>query len=117
MLASLSVRWQFPAVVAVALGLAVAAPARADVHGVPLPRGTRADGERFVSGKGYRDTVEHVAKWLSRAGIAHRQVGPYRARGVDVTRFVSEAAATEWLAIHVYRQAGKTWISLVLRPT
>ena len=39
------------------------------------------------------------------------------ARGVDVTRFVSEAPATAWRAIHVYRLAGTTWISVIPRPS
>ena len=102
---------------AIAASSALATPARADVHGVPLPRGSRADGERHVSSKGYRETLDFVSRWLDKQGFAHRQVGPYRVRGVDVTRFVSEDAATEWLAIHVVRQAGKTWISVVPRPT
>ena len=98
--------------------LLAAAPARAgDVEGVPMPRGSRADGTRQISGKGYRDTVDHMRKWLSKHGTAHRQIGPYRARGVDVTRFLSDDAATTWLAIHVVRQAGKTWISVVPRPS
>lgn len=87
--------------------------------GVPMPKGSRGEAgaaDRVVSGKGYAGSVAHVAKWLDREGIAHRKVGPYRARGVDVTRFVSEDKATRWLAIHVYRQAGKTWISVVRRP-
>lgn len=99
----------WPAVLAVLLAL----------HGVPMPRGSRGEAgaeDRVVSGKGYRDSVAHVAKWLDREGIAHRQVGPYRARGVDVTRFVSEDPSTPWLAVHVYRQAAKTWISVVKRP-
>jgi len=95
--------------------------ARADVAGVPLPRGSRAEKGsaepvRHASGKGYRDTVDHMRKWLSKEGVAHRQVGPYRARGVDVTRFLSEDPSTAWLAVHVVRQAGKTWISVVKRP-
>lgn len=95
-------------------------PLEADVHGVPVPRGSRADPEepgRLASGRGYRDTVDHVRRWLDRQGLAHRRVGPYRVRGVDVTRFVSEAPATAWLAIHVYRLAGKTWISVIPRPS
>jgi hypothetical protein len=109
------------AISALGLGLALAAapaPASADVHGVPLPKGSKADagGARHASSKGYRDTVDHVRKWLERQGLAHRQVGPYRARGVDVTRFVSTSEATPWLAIHVWRAAGKTWISVVARP-
>jgi hypothetical protein len=107
-----SVRCQ---IVALAITLGLAGVVRADVHGVPMPRGTRADGTRHVSGKGYRDTIASFARWLDRTGIAHEQVGPYRARGVDVTRFLSKEEGTKWMAIHVYRQAGKTWISLVLR--
>jgi hypothetical protein len=101
----------------VAVLLAIASPAAADVHGVPLPRGSKADGPRHVSGKGYRDTVDFIHKWLDKKGIAHRQIGPYRARGVDVTRFLSDAPSTAWLAIHVVRQAGKTWIAVIPRPT
>jgi len=110
------VRWLIAALL-VAIALAGPAPAFADAHGVPLPRGTRAAGARYASGKGYRETVDHLRRWLARTGIAHRVIGPYRARGVDVTRFLSDDRATAWLAIHVYRQAGKTWISLVLRPS
>ncbi len=94
------------------------APAAADVHGVPLPRGSKAadDDGRHASSRGYRETVDHLRRWLARQGHAHRQVGPYRARGVDVTRFVSTSGATPWLAVHVWRAAGKTWISVVARP-
>lgn len=100
-----------------ALVLALATPAQAaEVHGVPLPKGSKADGSRHKSSKSYRDTVDFVAKWLSKQGLAHEQIGPYRARGVDVTRFLSQTESTAWLAIHVVRQAGTTWISVVERP-
>lgn len=88
----------------------------ADVHGVPLPKGSKAEGTRYKSPKGYRDTIDFVARWLTKQGLAHEQIGPYRARGVDVTRFLSQAESTKWLAIHVVRQAGTTWISVVERP-
>ncbi len=94
----------------------VAGTARADVHGVPLPKGSRADGTRYKSSKAYRDTVEFVTKWLRKQGLEHEQIGPYRARGVDVTRFLSQVETTAWLAIHVVRHAGTTWISVVERP-
>jgi hypothetical protein len=96
------------------------AGAAAGVHGVAVPRGTRADPEqpgRLISGKGYRDTAEQLVRWLDRAGIAFRRVGPYRVRGVDVMRLLSEDAATPWLAIHVWRRAGTTWITVVPRPS
>lgn len=102
---------------AAALALALSGSvARADVHGVPIPKGSKADGTRYKSSKGYRETVDHVTKWLAKQGLAHEQIGPYRARGVDVTRFVSQVETTAWLAIHVIRQAGTTWISVVERP-
>lgn len=91
------------------------------VLGVPMPRGSKtpdaADAARVVSGKSYRDTVDYFTKWLAKSGAAHHQVGPYRARGVDITRWISDDAASSWLAIHVYRQAGKTWIFVVSRPS
>ena len=97
------------------LALALASIA-ADVHGVPMPKGSKVDGARYKSSKGYRDTVDFVAKWLTKQGLTHEQIGPYRARGVDITRFLSQVDSTVWLAIHVIRQSGTTWISVVERP-
>ncbi len=92
--------------------VAAAAPAP-----IPLPAGTRAEGDHFVSSRGLRDTSELVAKQLDRAGVVVERIGPYRVRGVEVTRFVSQTPSTSWLAIHVSRIAGKTLISFVPRPT
>ena len=89
--------------------------------GVPMPKGSKvpdsSDPSRVVSSKSYRDTVESLTKWLSKHAIAHHQVGPYRVRGVDLTRFISDDPATAWLAIHVYRITGKTWIFVVSRSS
>jgi hypothetical protein len=90
--------------------LAAAAP------DVKLPPGTRADGDRYVSGRGLRDTTDFIAKQLDGAGIVVERIGPYRVRGVELTRFVSQTPSTSWLAIHVVRVAGKTLISFVPRP-
>jgi hypothetical protein len=57
-----------------------------------------------------------MAKELERDKIPVEQVGPYRVRGVELTRFVSRTDSTPWLAIHVVRIAGKTLISFVPRP-
>jgi len=85
---------------------------------VRMPRGTRTDASgQLVSGKGLRDTTDFIAKELGRLGIVVRQVGPYRVRGVELTRFVSETPSTPWLAIHVMRSAGKTLIFFVGRPS
>ncbi|MBA3817709.1 MAG: hypothetical protein H0X17_02365 [Deltaproteobacteria bacterium] len=82
-----------------------------------LPPGTRTDasGQR-VSTRGLRDTTDAISKDLARRGIAARQVGPYRVRSVELTRFISETPATSWLAIHVLRTGGKTLIFFVRRP-
>jgi hypothetical protein len=82
-----------------------------------LPPGTREtpDGS-FVSGRGLRDSTDFIAKELVRRGIAVQQIGPYRIRGTEITRFVSESKTTPWLAIHVLRTGGKTAIFFVARP-
>ncbi|HEY5945872.1 MAG TPA: hypothetical protein VIV40_10300 [Kofleriaceae bacterium] len=98
-----------------AAALIFAAPASADPD-VRLPAGTRAEGDHFVSGRGLRDSTDFIAKDLSKRGIAVEQIGPYRVRGVELTRFVSLTPVTSWLAIHVLRTAGKTLIFFVPRP-
>ena len=96
--------------------LMFAGPARAaPAPDIKLPPGTRADGDHFVSGRGLRDSTDFIAKQLATRGIAVEQIGPYRVRGVEITRFLSQAD-TSWLAIHVLRSAGKTLIFFVARP-
>ncbi len=101
---------------AATLWLLAITPAAADPE-LRMPPGTRtsATGER-VSGRGLRDSTDFLAKELDRRGIAVKKVGPYRVRGVELTRFLSETASTPWLALHVVRVAGKTMISFVPRP-
>jgi hypothetical protein len=92
----------------------VAAGAPADIK---LPPGTRQDpAGHYVAGRGLRDSTDFIAKELSKRGIAVEQIGPYRIRGVEVARFLSQSAQTPWLAIHVLRIAGKTLIFFVPRP-
>jgi len=98
-----------------AAALIFAVPASADPE-IKLPPGTRADGDHFVAGRGLRDSTDFIAKELSKRGIAVEQVGPYRVRGIELTRFISQAPSTTWLAIHVLRVAGKTLIFFVPRP-
>lgn len=84
---------------------------------IRLPPGTRqAPDGHYVSGRGLRDSTDFIAKQLASAGIAVEQIGPYRVKGVEVTRFVSTTSSTAWLAIHVLRTAGKTLIFFVARP-
>lgn len=90
---------------------AAAAPAP-----VRLPPGTRTDADgQLVSGRGLRDTSDFLARELARRGIAVQQVGPYGVRGIELTRFLSAAPGTAWLAIHVVRISGKTLIFFVPR--
>jgi len=83
---------------------------------VRLPPGTRSDAQgQLISGRGIRETSDFVARELARRGIAVEQIGPYGARGAVVTRFVSQAPSTPWLAIHILRSGGKTMIFFVPR--
>lgn len=93
-----------------------AAPGATEPHGLPLPRGSRTAEGRHVSGLGFRATVDHVAKVLRARGVPVTATGPYRVRGVDVMRFVRDDPAGTWLAIHVWRTGGVTWITIVPRP-
>lgn len=103
---------------AICLALALTTgPAAADVHGVPLPRGTRTTDGRHVSALGFRATVDHYARLWRKGGIPVEATGPYRARGVDIMRFVRTDRGGDWLAVHVWRSAGITWISIVPRPS
>lgn len=105
------------AVVAAVIALVVAVDAWAvEVHGVPLPRGSRSvEPNLFESGRGFRKTVDFYKRWLKRQGLSHEEVPVYRYRGVVIARFVSKHATTEWKAIHVFRRAGRTRIFVVLR--
>jgi hypothetical protein len=92
-----------------------AAHAEAD-PGIRLPPGTHRDATgQQISGRGLRDTTDFLAAELSRHGIAVQQIGPYAARGVELTRFLSQTPSTPWLAIHVLRTSGKTLIFFVPR--
>jgi len=96
------------------LTAALLAPAAAD--DLRMPPGTRHDASgNLVSGRGLRDTTDFIAKQLAARGITATQTGPYRVRGAELTRFVSQTPATPWLAIHILRSAGKTLIFFVPR--
>ena len=102
------------AVIFLSLACALASPrsARAD-DALPVPTGSRRDGDRYASSRPFGTAVDYYRRELSRRGWAHHQVGPYRVRGVEVARFILEASAGPLLAVHVYLQDGKTWISFV----
>src|SRR5690348_7324022 len=98
--------------------LSLAGPARSDPAPLRLPSGSHADpGGGFASSRGLRDTSDFIARQLATAGIAATEIGPYRVRGAELTRFVSQTPKTAWLAIHVLRRDGKTLIFFVPRPS
>lgn len=93
------------------------APAPADVHGVPLPPRSRSlEPDLFDSGRGLRQTIEHMQRFLARTGSLHDEIPVYAHRGVVVARFVSRERRSRWLAIHVFRVDGRTRIAIVPRP-
>lgn len=96
--------------------LAIASVAAADPE-LRMPPGTRTDAQgTHISGRGLRDSTDFLAKELEKKGIAVKKIGPYRVRGVELTRFVSETPSTPWIALHIVRKDGKTAISFVPRP-
>jgi hypothetical protein len=104
---------------AIVLVLVCNSSAGADVHGIPLPRGSRVverGGDLFSSGRGFRKTVRYYQRFLDRKGMAHRAIPTYRYRGTAVARFLSKDKASTWLAIHVFRRRGKTHVFVVPRP-
>jgi hypothetical protein len=112
MLQRLSVRFLLAALLFTSTAIAYA-----DVD-VRLPPGTRTDANgQLVSARGLRDTTDVIAKDLAKRGIAVKQIGPYRIRGAELTRFISQSPSTTWLAIHVLRTGGKTLIFFVPRSS
>ena len=86
--------------------------------GIALPRGTRAADPSspeplFVSGRGFRDTVDHVRKQLQRRGIDHDAVPVYRRRGISVARFIARAPTAPFHAIHVFHSGARTYLFVV----
>ncbi|MEZ4367007.1 MAG: hypothetical protein R2939_12070 [Kofleriaceae bacterium] len=102
---------------AVVLGLA-GATAVADTFELTLPRGSKLiEGDRYASGRGFRDTYDHVARQLARRKVEHQAVAPVRIRGVELGRFLSRDPATPWQAIQVYRRDDRTVIAFIRRAS
>lgn len=97
---------------------AAPAPSQARPALLPFkaPPGTRLIEGRYVVGSGLAEATRFVDRQLTRAGIAFTRVGPYRVRGLEVTRFLSESSSTPWLAIHLVRKGGRTFLDVVDRP-
>lgn len=87
------------------------------IFDVPLPPGSRSQGEHlFTSGRGFRATVDFYKRFLKRRGLAHEEVPVYRYRGTTVARFLSRQPGTRWAAIHVFHSEARTTIFIVPRP-
>lgn len=97
----------------------IAKTAPADRPSLPFkaPPGTRWLDGRYAVGSGLAEATRFVDRQLTRTGIAFARRGPYRVRGVEVTRFVSEDPSTSWLAIHLVRKEGRTFLDVVDRPS
>jgi len=104
------------AAILLALPLVLGAVARADVHGVSIPRRAKRLGDsHFRSPLGFRKTVRYYQRLLKRRASPHTEVPVYRYRGVTVARFVSKAAGGSWRAIHVFLANGITQVYVVPR--
>lgn len=82
-----------------------------------LPTGTRwvaAEG-RYAVTSGLAEATRAIEKQLAKLGIACERIGPYRVRGVEVTRFLSQQPSTSWLAIHLVRKEGRTFLDVIDR--
>lgn len=98
-------------VVAAACAAAAVGPAAAEPL-APVPRGSKLRGDRHVSAVGFAATADWYARRWRKDGLVVRTVGPYRVGGVEVVRYLRDDAGP-WRAVHVYRLAGVTWISVV----
>ena len=114
---------QSAAIIAVSLAVIAAesAGAAAEQLGVPVPAGSRAtesgtDAGLIESSHGFRQTVRFYRKHFQRKGLQVRQVPTYAYRGVTVARFLAgPEERTPWLAVHVFRHVGRTYIRVVPR--
>jgi hypothetical protein len=79
------------------------------------PPNTRLVDGRYLMGSGLAEATRAVEKQLDRNGLAFTRKGPYRVRGLELTRFLSEDPRSRWLAIHLVRKEGRTFLDVVDR--
>lgn len=87
---------------------------------VPVPSRSRArhsgaDAGLVESSRGLRQTVRFYRKWFKRQGIDVREIPIYAYRRVTIARFLARNPRTSWLAVHVFRHQGRTFIRIVER--
>jgi len=103
-----------------AASLCIGSPALANkkrqVAGIPLPKRARLHADNtYRVPQSYRKTVVYFERYLRRQGILHKRIPTYEVGGVQVTRLLSTAAKSQWLAIHIYRIRGITHVFVVPR--
>ena len=105
------------AILAAGFALSLAARPAEVMAAPPLPAGARPAGDdTYVSPRGLRETIRHYTRQLARRGAAHEAIPLYRVRGVEIARFIARDDGLSWLAIHVYRHQGTTFIAIIPRP-
>ena len=92
-------------------------PALADTAlGVPLPKGSTAQGEdRYQSPSDYLSTIKSVEQALSRKGIKVRFDRVIDLPEVVAAHAPSPSSKTAWSGINVSRYGGKTWVFVIRR--
>lgn len=90
----------------------VPAPAPAPVR---LPPGTRVVDGRYLMARGLAEATRQLEQRLDAAGAAFQRIGPTRVRGIEITRFLSLDPDSSWLALHLVRKEGRTFLDVVER--
>ncbi len=83
---------------------------------VRLPPGSRrVSGGRFALSRGIGEATTAIESRLRASGAAYERMGPVRVRGLELTRFLSADPSSSWLALHVSRKEGRTFLDVVPR--
>lgn len=89
---------------------------RIEVLGLPVPPQAKPAGEHvYVTPLTFRNTVSFYKNRLRKKGIRYQEVPVYRFRGTTIARLISQSPETAWLAVHVFRSKGRTYLALITR--
>ncbi len=84
--------------------------------GVPLPKGTTAQGEdRYQSPADYPSTIRSIERALARKGVKVRFERVIDLPEVIAAHAPSPSGSTAWSGINVSRYGGHTWIFVIRR--
>lgn len=93
-----------------------AAPAGDLEPPVRLPPGSRrVDPSRFALSRGIGEATSALETRLRASGATFERIGPVRVRGVELTRFLCTDPSSSWLALHISRKEGRTFLDVVPR--